>query len=55
MDFNLEPTKQAQEIVFSGEAKEISHPPKVFNNAGNSVSSSQKHLGVILFTKVIFD
>ena len=29
MDFNLEPTKHAQNVIFSRKAKEISHPPKV--------------------------
>ena len=50
MNFNSDPTKQAQEVIFSRKAKEISHPTLVFNNASVSTSSSQKHLGVILDT-----
>ena len=41
--------------MFSRKAKEIYHPPSVFNNTSVSQSSSQKHLGVILDSKLIFD
>ena len=52
MNFNPDPTKQAHEVIFSRKTKEIYHPPLVFNV---SQSSSQKHLGVILDSKLIFD
>ena len=55
MNFNPDPTKQADEVIFSRKAKEIYHPPLVFNNTNVSQSSSQKHLGVILDSKLIFD
>ena len=55
MNFNPDPAKQAHEIIFSRKAKEICHPPLVFNNTSISQSSSQKHLGVILDSKLIFD
>ena len=55
MNFNPDPTKQAHEIIFSRKAKEIYHPPLVFNNTSISQSSSQKHLGVILESKLILD
>ena len=55
MNFNPDPAKQAHEIIFSRKAKEIYHPPLVFNNTSISQSSSQKHLGVILDSKLIFD
>ena len=55
MSFNPDTTKQAQEMIFSSKAKEIYHPLFVFNNTSVSQSSSQKHLGVILETKLIFD
>ena len=32
MNFNPDPTKQAREVIFSRKAKEIYHPPLVFNN-----------------------
>ena len=55
MNFNLDLAKQAHEVIFSRKAKEIYHPPLVFNNANVSQSSSQKHLGIILESKLIFD
>ena len=55
MNFNLDPTKQAHEVIFSRKAKEIYHPPLVFNNTNVCLPSSQKHMGVILESKSIFD
>ena len=55
MNFNPDPTKQACEVIFSCKAKEIYHLPLVFHNTIVSQSSSQKHLGVILDSKLIFD
>ena len=55
MNFNPDSTKQAHEVIFSRKTKEIYHPPLVFNNTNVSQSSSQKHLGVILDSKLIFD
>ena len=55
MNFNPDPAEQAHEAIFSCKAKEIYHPPLVFNNTCVSQSSSQKHLDVILDSKSIFD
>ena len=55
MNFNTDPTKQAREVIFSRKAKEIYHLPLVFNDTSVSQSSSQKHLSVILDSKLIFD
>ena len=55
MNFNPDPAKQAHEVIFSRKTKEIYHPPLVFNNTSVSQSSSRKHLGVILDSKLIFD
>ena len=55
MDFNPDPTKQPHEVIFSRITKEVCHPPLVFNNTNVSQSSSQKHLGVILDSNLIFD
>ena len=55
MSFNLDPTKQAHEVIFSPKAKEMYHSLLVFNNVSVSQLSSQKHLGVILDSKLIFD
>ena len=32
MNFNPDPNKQAHEVIFNRKAKEINHPPLVFNN-----------------------
>ena len=55
MNFNPGPTKQAHEVIFNRKTKEIYHPLLVFNNTNVSQSSSQKHLGVMLDSKLIFD
>ena len=54
MNFNPDPTKQACEVILSLKAKEIYHPPLVFNNTCVSQSSSQKYMGVILDSKLMF-
>ena len=54
MNFNPDPPKQAHEVIFSCKTKEIYHSLLVFNNTNVSKSSSQKHLGVILDSKLIF-
>ena len=55
INFSPDPTKQAHEVIFRSKTKEIYHRPLVFNNTNVSQSSSQKHLGVILDSKLIFD
>ena len=55
MNSNSDPAKQAHEVIFSRKAKEIYHPPLAFNDTIVSQSSSQKHLGVILDSKLMFD
>ena len=55
MNFNHpNPTKEAHEIIFSCKAKEIYHPQLVLNNISVSQSSSPKHLGGILDSKLVF-
>ena len=41
MNFNPDPTKQAHEVIFSRETKEIYHPPLVFNNSNVSHNSNK--------------
>ena len=48
MSFNRDPTKQAQEVIFSPKAKEIYHPPLVFNSCSVSQSSPQNNLVLYL-------
>ena len=55
MSFNADPSKHAQEVIFSRKSKRSTHPPLVFNNNNASQTYSQKHLGVILDFKLTFE
>ena len=58
MTFNPDCSKQAQEIVFSRKLKKATYPSLLFllfNNNNVSQVNSQKHLGVILDVKLIFE
>ena len=55
MSFNPDPSKQAQEVIFSCKIKKLPHPSLVFNNNNVLQTSSQKHLGVTLDVKLTFD
>ena len=55
MSFNPDSKKQAQEVIFSRKSKGISHPPLVFNNNIVIQTTSQKHLGIILATRLSFE
>ena len=55
MSFNPDPTKQAQEVIFSRKINKNSHPPLTFNNSKVAVTSSQKHLGIILDSRLSFE
>ena len=55
MSFNPDPSKQAQEVIFSQKSKKEPHLPLVFNNANASQCKSQKHLGIILDSKLTFE
>ena len=55
MSFNLDSSKQAQEVIFSLKIKKLLHPSLVFNNNNVLQASSQKHLGVTLDVKETFD
>ena len=52
MSFNLDPIKQAQEVIFSWKSKAISHPPLVFSNNNviilDTRLSFEKHLETVL-------
>ena len=54
MSFNPDPTKQAQEVIFSRKLKKPLHPSIKFNNVPVQNASSQKHLGLILDDKLNF-
>ena len=54
MSFNPDPTKQAQEVIFSRKNKKPYHPNLIFNQTNVNRISSQKHLGLILDRKLDF-
>ena len=55
MSFNPDPREQAQEVIFSRKLKKVSHSPVVFNNANFSSCKFQKHLGILLDSKLTFE
>ena len=46
MSYNPDPTKQAQEIIFSRKTSQKNHPGLMFNNSIVNVISIHKHLGM---------
>ena len=54
MQFNPDPKKQANESIFSRKSKSVSYPPLIFNNNSIAKCSYQKHLGVVLHSKLDF-
>ena len=54
MSFNFDPTKQAQEVVFSRKLQKSIYPPLHFNNFALTQSTTQKHLGMLLDVKLDF-
>ena len=54
MTFNPDPSKQAQEVIFSRKTKKASHPPLKFNNNSVKQVQFQKHLGLYMDDKLDF-
>ena len=54
MSFNPDPSKQAQEIIFSRKVNKDYHTPLAFNNNNVPETDSQKHLGIILDNRLSF-
>ena len=54
MSFNPNPNKQAQEVIFSWKLNKPNHPSLHFNNMVLIISTTHKHLGMILDTKLDF-
>ena len=48
MEFNLDPTKQAIEVLFSCKKVSSNHPQLIFNGTAVVKVNEQKHLGLIL-------
>ena len=55
MLFNPDPSKQAIEISFSHKRDNVSYPSLVFNDNKVQLANSQKHLGLILDSKLDFN
>ena len=54
MSFNPDPTKQAEEILFSHKKIKVDHPPLHFNNIEVKRVTDHKHLGLTLDSKLSF-
>ena len=54
MSFNPDPSKQAQEVIFSRKIQKTCHLSIYFNNKSVKQVPSQKHLGLILDNKLNF-
>ena len=54
MSFNPDPTKQAQEIIFSRKTSQRNHPDLMFNNSIVNDYTIHKHLGMIFDSKLSF-
>ena len=55
MSFNPDPTKMAQEVLFSRTKPKVIHPSVIFNGKHVSRSESHKHLGLVFDPKLKFD
>ena len=55
MNFNSEPNKQAHEVIFSRKDNKINNHPLLFNQNLFKSSSTQRHFGVVLDTKLDFN
>ena len=55
MEFNPDPNKQATELLCSCKGNSPSYPPLYFNDTVVSKINEQKHLGLILDSKLTFE
>ena len=54
MSFDLDPSKQAQEVIFCRKLQKFVYPPLHFNNIAVTQSTTQKNLGMLLDVKLDF-
>ena len=54
ISFNPDPSKQAQEVIFFCKLQKSTHPTLSSNNNTVTQSVTQKHLGMLLDTKLDF-
>ena len=52
MEFNLDPTKQATEVLFSCKLNSPNRPQLIFNGSAVAKANEQKHLGLILDSRL---
>ena len=52
MQFNPDPNKQANEVIFSRKTKNSSHPPVAFNSNDMKKYPHHKYLGIVLDSKL---
>ena len=55
LEFNPDPTKQANEVLFSCKKSNPNHPHIVLNGTAVAKTIEQKHLGFILDSKLSFE
>ena len=55
MEFNPDPTKQATEVLFSCKKSNPNHPQPLFNGIAVAKVNDQKHLGLILDSRLSFE
>ena len=55
MEFNPYPTKQATEVLFSCKLNCPNHPQLIFNGSAGAKANEQKHLGLILDSRLSFE
>ena len=55
MSFIPDPTKQAQEIIFSRKTSQRNHPGFMFDNNIVNITTIRKHLGMVFHSKLSFD
>ena len=55
MEFNPDPTKQATEVLFSCKKSSLSHPQLIFNGIAVAKVNDQKHLDLILDSRLSFE
>ena len=54
MSFNPDPTKPAEEVLFSCKKQQVEHPPLFFNNVEVKRVTEHKHLGLVMDSKLKF-
>ena len=55
MSFNPDPNKQAQVVIFSRKSKNMHHTPLIFVKSKVFQSKTQKHLGLVLDNRLLFE